>query len=368
MSWWNALGIYLFSWLVYLGLPLVNLYHQARNHPFINIIAEEAKGLEKMGNYVLTPVHYLMDARVAYKISQEPHLSYEFKPRFSYENHLSLYGSLAILAAPSSLIVGSFIKGLSYLDAEVRNRHGKIADSLSSTYVSSNNSYYESLGFTLVPKEKAERLLPLGYQRKPGDEKKLADYKEGLQAIIQILEAHDIPYWMDCGTLLGAFRYGGVIPWDKDIDMAVLLPDFNNVKRALNQLDPACFVCQDWSHRTRPNTYLRVYLKKAHNHIDIYHFAIHPEERKIQYIFSNEVSEFMPEFWKKQEKKFTCPHPYERIFPLKRASLDGIEVWVPNKTQAYLQAEYGEDLSPTMLFNEITQRYEKDITHPYWKK
>ncbi len=40
---------------------------------------------------------------------------------------------------------------------------------------------------------------------------------EMLKIIADICDRHGLRYWLDAGSLLGAVRHGGFIPWDDDI-------------------------------------------------------------------------------------------------------------------------------------------------------
>lgn len=54
-------------------------------------------------------------------------------------------------------------------------------------------------------------------------------YLELLIFIDKVCKKHDIDYWLGFGTLLGAVRHGGFIPWDDDIDLVALRDDYNKL-------------------------------------------------------------------------------------------------------------------------------------------
>jgi lipopolysaccharide cholinephosphotransferase len=48
-----------------------------------------------------------------------------------------------------------------------------------------------------------------------------------MKDVDHVLRKHKIPYFLNGGSALGAFRHQGFIPWDDDIDIAMMMDDFN---------------------------------------------------------------------------------------------------------------------------------------------
>lgn len=61
---------------------------------------------------------------------------------------------------------------------------------------------------------------------------------EILDVIAKFCDERNIKYWIDCGTLLGAIRHKGFIPWDDDIDTGMLRPDFDRFRSDFNGYNP----------------------------------------------------------------------------------------------------------------------------------
>ena len=59
----------------------------------------------------------------------------------------------------------------------------------------------------------------------------------------EICSRNDIPYYMLGGTMLGAYRHKGFIPWDDDMDFGVPLEHYERMKEVMGKELPSHFKC-----------------------------------------------------------------------------------------------------------------------------
>lgn len=74
----------------------------------------------------------------------------------------------------------------------------------------------------------------------------------------KVCRKHNIKYTICAGTLLGAIRHKGYIPWDDDADITMLREDYEKFKKVANEMNPDICFFQD--HSTDPE-YLWGYAK-----------------------------------------------------------------------------------------------------------
>lgn len=72
--------------------------------------------------------------------------------------------------------------------------------------------------------------------------------QEMLEILRELCQKHQITYFADWGTLLGAVRHEGYIPWDDDVDICMMRPDYERfLEIASHELPGECHAISEYS-------------------------------------------------------------------------------------------------------------------------
>ena len=72
---------------------------------------------------------------------------------------------------------------------------------------------------------------------------------EVLSEINRICEKYGIKYFADWGTILGAVRHGGFVPWDDDLDICMLRDDYIRFRQVVDAELPREYVIHDYERQ-----------------------------------------------------------------------------------------------------------------------
>lgn len=172
---------------------------------------------------------------------------------------------------------------------------------------------------------------------------------DGLYAAVEITDALlkdlGIPYTMIGGTLLGAVRHGGMIPWDDDIDLAIRSQDAPAlISHAHPFLRTRGYSILNWDHlwkifpldSPRVKTWSNIYTRPRSDSIPLVSVDVFEMEKvEDRWILSPEpVHDYFPDEYLEADD-FEDLH-YEKFGPL----------WLSSVSRAaalrYLTTTYGE--------------------------
>ena len=192
----------------------------------------------------------------------------------------------------------------------------------------------------------------------------------------KLCQKHKLTYWLDYGTLLGAVRHKGFIPWDDDTDIAMPRNDYNRLYNVLRkdfddleiQYDeksdiPMMMVGLGYNHYST-GIWMDIYpvdecfadinrddaKKNVARMTASYRKFYHTHKKNGEKDLIAYKNELMNALNARDEKHFI--HPMEagdpitvnrinEIYPLKRTYFEEFELCVPNNCDAYLKEMYG---------------------------
>ena len=99
-----------------------------------------------------------------------------------------------------------------------------------------------------------------------------------VKAIDTICVRHNITYWADFGTMLGAVRHGGFIPWDDDLDISLFEDDYTKLLPLLESELPSEYKLQ-WHCNEKHFPYSFAKVVDTRSHVE----QIAPWASKIKY-------------------------------------------------------------------------------------
>ncbi len=217
--------------------------------------------------------------------------------------------------------------------------------------------------------------------------------REAQEVMLEILKAFDgickkyhLTYWLDHGTLLGAVRHQGFIPWDDDLDVTMPREDYEEfLKVASHELDEHYFLqTQQSDHcylnffpkiRDRHSTFIDEWETKHqicyHQgiYIDIFPLNTIPKNKRYLYHFLVSLSKIfhnrfiknisLTAFWVRMINKMHTMHgdyvvsggenmryvihvDKETIYPLSKVTFENHMFPAPRDYHNYLRSIFGD--------------------------
>ncbi|MGL4226191.1 MAG: LicD family protein [Rickettsia sp.] len=150
-------------------------------------------------------------------------------------------------------------------------------------------------------------------------EKKALSLYQLMKDTHEILSKNNINYWIEGGTLLGAVRHKGIIPFDDDLDIGIRHEDAIRLQQILPQFEQL-------GYRVKHN---KIYVICGSRCLDI--FVFHQENDKFIHFNQSMYNKYPNDFF----------YDYE-LYPLKKYKFGSIEVYGPSEYKGYLNRQYPE--------------------------
>jgi len=194
-----------------------------------------------------------------------------------------------------------------------------------------------------------------------------------IKTIDDIFTKNNITYWADGGTLLGAVRHKGIIPWDYDCDLKVFLWDAPRITKLADEFAKRGFnlrrkyyeedTCKkvyepykysarkEWESRHPNRTLLRykVYCTKENVFVDLFLVDLmDPMKGLLEFFHPADM----------YKAKFKNSHwYYSELFPMVDLPFGPTTIKAPREHMRYLLDFYGKDCMDFIYVSKLRGRF-----------
>lgn len=227
--------------------------------------------------------------------------------------------------------------------------------------------------------------------------------KDCLDFFVKICEENNLEYILDFGTLLGAARHKGFIPWDDDVDLGMPREDYkkflkiydkykNNGRFSLETYKRGAF------YKLKDNDYYILNEDRSKSEIDIFPLDYYDDVEKVNFLNGYlELSKDRSSAWRKWKthlkreihlkilsngffkKRFISKtkgpyigrgvetgfkiklNPVEKFFPLTEIEFEDRKYKAPKDYDNFLTLLYGDYMTPPENPKPLHHKHIKDI-------
>ncbi len=173
---------------------------------------------------------------------------------------------------------------------------------------------------------------------------------EILKKVIQFFEKNGIQYYIAYGTLLGAVRHKGFIPWDDDIDLVIARPEYNRLVEILKKDNRIAENIEEigWEISNSDSPYLKIVNKNI---------AV---EAKLAYDTNLWIDIFpldgLPEKEEDIKQYLKKIEFYRSLFCWKRSQVRKLKIYSSNKLKKFLKMLITKCFK-IVYYNKLIEKY-----------
>ena len=181
--------------------------------------------------------------------------------------------------------------------------------------------------------------------------------------VCKILDSLEIEWFIESGTLLGAWRNHKLLPNDDDFDIAIILTE-ENIDKNLKELNE---IFNSFLHTKYESRIVNTYCHKLEIYQPIYGNYVLPDPKYKGANYHN-VSIDLQVYCKKKQVLYPLYYvyksevniPLDYIYPLSTIKLEDSTYNCPNNSKKVLEYIYGY-LGKDYVFDHITGKYKKKL-------